>query len=443
MLRDVALDGRVLLFALGVTAAATLAAGLAPALRAAKADPQDAMRGTGRGTSHDSARHRFLHGAVITQVALALALLMGSGLLVRSLSRLLATDPGFRPEGVLTAQVALPRLTYDTPEKVQGFYDALLDRLRATPGVQGAAVVAFLPFGGPIDSSPFSVVGREAPRDGEQPHANYNVVSDDYFRAMGVRLVRGRGFAPGDARGAPAVAVVDEELARRHFPGEDPIGKRIRQMDDLEIVGVVANVAPGALGETPHPTIYYPLRQRGTGGAGVVVRGTLPPPAAARLVRTAVADLDRQLPVHDLRVMQERVVESLGARRLAVAVLAGFAGVALALAVLGIYGVLSYSVSQRARELGIRTALGARTQDVVSLVLGRGARLTALGLGAGALLFLALGRALSALLYGVSPRDPVTFAGGIALLGAVALFASWLPARRAARVDPVTALRAE
>jgi len=214
-------------------------------------------------------------------------------------------------------------------------------------------------------------------------------------------------------------------------------------MGDLEIVGVVANVAPEALGEAPHPTIYYPLRQLGTGSAAIVLRASLPPAGAERLVRDAVRALDPQLPVHDVRVMRERVVESLGARRLAVAVLAGFAAIALALAVLGIYGVLSYGVTQRLRELGIRTALGAQARDVVGLVLARGVRLTLAGLVAGTLLFLALGRGLSALLYGVGPRDPVTIASGVALLGAVAIVASWLPARRAARVEPIHILRTE
>ena len=309
--------------------------------------------------------------------------------------------------------------------------------------MQGAAIAAFLPFAGGFDSSPFEVVGRDVPPGGETPHANYDVVSEDYFRTMGVRLVRGRAFQRSDVRGAPAVAVVDEELARKHFPGEDPIGKRIRQMGDLEIVGVVANVAPEALGEAPHPTIYYPLRQLGTGSAAIVLRASLPPAGAERLVRDAVRALDPQLPVHDVRVMRERVVESLGARRLAVAVLAGFAAIALALAVLGIYGVLSYGVTQRLRELGIRTALGAQARDVVGLVLARGVRLTLAGLVAGTLLFLALGRGLSALLYGVGPRDPVTIASGVALLGAVAIVASWLPARRAARVEPIHILRTE
>jgi putative ABC transport system permease protein len=446
-LHDVRLDPAVLAFALGVTAASALLFGVAPAARAARTDPQDALRASARGGSAGVERHRFLQGAVVVQMGLALTLLLASGLLVRSLSRLVATDPGFRAEQVLTAQVALPSRVYP-PAAVTPFVDRLLERLRAVPGVQSAGVAASAPFvgSGTASSSPFEIVGRAPDASGEKPHANFNMVSDDYFRTMGMRLVAGRAFAATDAKGAPPVVVVDEQLATQFFPGERAIGKHLRQLGgvgdgDLTIVGVVANVTPKDLGQERHATIYYGYRQTMTGAFSVALRSTLPPASLAGAVRAAVAEQDRQVPVYDVRPMAERVDESLGARRLAVWVLGAFAALALALAVLGISGVLSYTVSQRAHELGIRAALGARTADIERMVVRQGAALTLAGLALGTLLFLAAGRLLGAALYGVGPRDPVTLAAAALLLGSVALLASWLPARRASRADPTRVLR--
>jgi predicted permease len=443
-LQTAQLDGPVLAGSLGATVLAALLFGVAPAVRALRVAPQGAMReGASRNASRGRAQHRALHAAVVAQVAIALTLVLGAGVVSRGLVRLVAVDPGFRAEQLVGAHVALARDAFPTPERMQGFYDGVLARLRATPGLADAAVVSFLPFGGEPDNSPFQVVGRAAPADGEQPHANYNIVSPGFFRTMGVTLVRGRDFAPADRIGAPAVAIVDEQLARQYFPGEDPIGRRISQMGDLEIVGVVRSVKQAALGAPDKATIYYPITQMASGTAALVVRSTLPDAAVERLLRAAVAEEARTVPVYDVKSLPARVAESLGARRLAATVFGVFAALALTLAVLGIYGVLSYVVAQRTRELGIRAAIGAGRGRLAALVLGSGARLTAAGLAIGAVAFLALGRTLEALVYGVGPRDPVTLVGGVALLGAAALVACWIPARRAARVAPAVALQAE
>lgn len=442
-LGDVRVDPAVLAGALGVTVAAALAFGLAPALRAMWADPQDALHGAGRGASAGSDRHRFLRGAVATQVALALTLTLCAGLLGRSLARLAAADPGFRPEQVLTAEFVLPFATYGTGGPREAALARVLERMQGAPGVTAAALSAFLPFAGGTDSRPFTVVGRAPAPGGVPPHAAYNVVSEDYFRTLGIALQRGRTFTRNDDAHAAPVVIVDEQLAREFFPGENPVGRHIKQMDDAEIIGVVASVARSDLGEQRKALIYTPLQQSTVVGAVLAVRSTLPPAALAGLVRRAVAEVDPQVPVYGLRTMVDRVDESVGGRRLAAWALGGFAGAALVLAALGLYGVLSYVVAQRARELGVRAALGAAPGDLTRMVVGGGARLAAAGAVAGGLLYLVAQRGLASLLYGVGAADPATLVGGVGTLGVIVLAACWLPARRAARVDPAVALRAE
>jgi putative ABC transport system permease protein len=344
---------------------------------------------------------------------------------------------------VVTAQYGLPRLAYPEPVARLAAHERVIERVRATPGVTAVGLSMALPFGEGLDSSPFAILGRAPAAGGAQPHAEYNIVSEDWFRAMGIVLRRGRSFTSADALGAPPVVLVDEQLAREFFPGEDPVGRRIRQNGEAEIVGVVASVARAQLGEKRKALIYYPLRQSPIGAVAVAVRGALPPSGAGRVLRAAVAEVDRQVPVYDVRAMQERVDDSVGARRLATATFGAFAAVALVLAALGVYGVLSYVTAQRTRELGVRAAFGARGADLERMVLAGGARLAAAGVAGGALLFLALRRGLSALLYGVGPTDPVALGAGVTALAAVVLLASWLPARRAARADPAQALRAE
>ncbi|GJG88981.1 hypothetical protein tb265_41620 [Gemmatimonadetes bacterium T265] len=444
-LGDVRVDPAVLAGALAASAAAALAFGLAPALRAMRADPQDALRASARGASAGADRHRFLRAAVATQVALALTLTLGAGLLGRSFARLAAVDPGFRPDRVLTAEFVLPFATYPGGGRREGALARVLERVQGAPEVDAAALSTFLPFADGTDSSPFTIAGRPPTAEGAQPHADYNLVSEDYFRTMGIALKRGRTLTRGDDANAPPVVVIDEQLARAYFPGEDPVGRHLNQPGDAEIVGVVASVARADLGERRTALIYTPLRRSAgaVGRAVLTVRSTLPPAALAGLVRRAVADVDRQVPVYGVRTMADRVDESVGARRLAAWALGGFAGAALVLAALGLSGVLSYVVAQRTRELGVRAALGAGRGDLERMVVGGGARLAGAGALAGVVLFLAVRRGLAALLYGVGPADPVALGGGLGVLAAAVLLASWVPARRAARVDPAVALRAE
>ncbi len=447
-LGDAHVDPRVLAGALAVAAGAALAFGLAPALRAVRADPQDALRGASRSASAGADRQRFLQGAVVTQVALALTLVLvlGAGLLTRSFARLAAADPGFRAEQVYTAHFGLPSDAYPTPAQKMAAFGRVLDRVASAPGVTAAALGAYLPMADQYSSTPFSIVGSAPDPGGRKPHAEFTFVTENYFRALGIPLRRGRAFTRADDSAARPVVIVDEQLAREFFPGQDPVGRLLKQLGDadVEIVGVVGTATRAHVGEARKALVYYPLHQKPWASTvAVVVRGALPPAAADRLVRTAVAEVDRQVPVYDARPMQDRVDESIGGRRLATLALGAFAGAALLLAALGVYGVLSYAVAQRARELGVRSALGAGRGDLERMVVGGGARLAAVGAVAGLLLFLLARRGLAALLYGVGPADPVALGVGTGVLAAAVLLASWIPARRAARVDPAAALRAE
>ncbi len=447
-LRDLRLDAVVLLATLAVTVVAALLSGTIPALRGARVDLRGMLQEGMRGGTAGRERHRVLHGAVVGQVALSLVLLLASGVMLRSMARLLAVDPGFRPARVTTATITLPFARYAKSDAAIRFYSDLTERLRATPGVEAVGLTTWLPLrDGGGSSSPFRVIGRDTTGQGEPPHANLVAVDADYFRTMGIPLLRGRTFqAQDDVRPAADGAmsfIIDEQLARQYFPNEDPIGKRINQGPDGVIVGVVGSVRQEGLGTAHKASVYYNYRQGWWSNFTVVARTTLADDAAARALRAAVRAIDPQVPTYDVSTMPDVVSRSLGTRRFGVVVLGGFAIVAVLLAVTGVYGVLSYVVAQRVRELGIRAALGAGHRQVAGLVLGHGARLVGLGLLVGAAGYLALGRALESLVYGVGPRDPATLLAGAALLGVAALFAGWLPARRAARIDPAIALRAD
>ena len=445
-LRSLRLDPGVLALTAGVTVLAGVLFGVVPARHASRVRAQEALKdGGGRGASLGARRHRFLQGAVIVQVALTVVLLLGSGVMVRSLSRLLATDPGFRAAGVLTMQIAPPPTRYKYAER-PALYERVAERVRALPGIEAAALTSTVPFSDMIlDSSPFTVPGAPPLPDGQQRHANAVAVTPEYFRALGVPLLRGRPFTDADRAGAPPVVIVDERLATHYFGAENPVGRTIDHFGQgLTIVAVVRSLTQSELGAAHKATVYYPYAQMPFPWAGIVVRSALPAATAGAMVRAAVRDVDPALPVHDVQTLPARIERSLGARRLAVAVLGAFAGLALLLALLGTYGVLSYSTSQRTRELGIRIALGAQPRAVVAGVLRSGLTLTGVGLVVGVAAYVGVGgRVLAALLYGVSPRDPATLTAGVALLSVAAALACWIPARRAARVDPAVTLRAE
>lgn len=442
-LQDLHLDPSVLGFAAAVTVLSALVFGMAPALRAARADLHGMLREASRGSSAGPGRNRLLRMSVAAQVALSLMLLLGAGLLIRSLARLLGTDPGFRAAQVITFQVTLPAGTLQQSGYAT-FFARLSARLGAIPGVEAAGAVNDLPFAPGRNSSPFRIIGKPVAEGEPQRHADMRMVEGDYFKAIGIPVTRGRAFSAQDREGTQRVAVIDESLAREYFGSEDPIGRSVNQGPDALIVGVVGAIKHGDLGEPDKPTIYYPYGQAPwTTGLYLTLRTAREPGAIMAQARAVVAELDRNLPVHDIRLMQERVDDSLGARRLAMLVLTGFAALALLLAVLGVYGVLSYSTSRRTHEVGIRLALGAVPGDVVRMVLGSGLLLAGAGLVLGLAGFLLLGRLLSSLLYGVTPYDPVTIAVGAGLVALSAAAAAWVPARRAARVDPLTALREE
>jgi putative ABC transport system permease protein len=440
----IAVDGRSLAFALALAAATGVGFGLAPAFQATRVDLQETLRQTGRGTSAGRARQRLRGALVVGQVAIALVLLAGAGLLMRSFVRLQGVDPGFNPRDAVMTGVFLPRALYAGPARYAAFAQQSLDRIAAVPGVEAVAVAGNIPFTDPAPRS-FSIEGRP-PATG-LPVAHHSIVSPDYFRAMGIPLRRGRAFDARDSGDAPRVAIINEAVARRFFPDDDPLGKRLRLggSAEREIVGVAGDVKPGKLDAAVTLQTYEPYAQNPQFDFTYVVRGSRAAidGGLSTAIRGAIAGLDPELPVYEPRPLTALVGDSIARQRFAMTLFAIFSAVALVLAALGLYGVVSYTVVQRTQEIGIRVALGARTADVLGLVLRQGGRLVGLGLAVGLAGALLLTRLLEKLLFGVSAHDPLTFAAIAGLLSLAAALACLLPARRAARVDPMTALRAE
>jgi putative ABC transport system permease protein len=385
---------------------------------------------------------------VVAQMSLALVLLAGAGLLIRSIARLASVDPGFDPANVLTMTLDLPAATYTEGGQRSRFYEQLLERVRSFPGVQSASAISFLPLTGPGAATSYNVVGRAMPLPGQTPTADIRIVEPEYFSTMRVPLKRGRVFTAADRDSAPPVVVVTETLAREMFPNDEAIGRRLTvswtdPAAQPEIVGVVGDVRYHGLDGTVRPMIYYPMAQSPTGSMSLVIRDRGTHAALATAVHGAVRELDRELPVTDVATMDTRLSRSMSDRRYPMLLLATFAGLALTLAAIGIYGVISYAVNQRTREIGVRIALGARPRDVLRHVIGGGLTLTAVGIALGGAGGALAARVLGKLLYEVPPSDPVTFLAVAALLAGVALVACVLPARRAVRVDPAISLKAE
>ncbi|HEX2189455.1 MAG TPA: ABC transporter permease [Longimicrobiaceae bacterium] len=445
---QIALDWRVLVYTLAVTAASGLLFGLVPAAWTSRAPLGQGLRAGGRATGLGRNARRVTGALVVAEVAVALLLVVGAGLLLRSFRELREVEPGFESRGVLAVTLVLPAAEYDTDEKVAAFYGELVRRAGALPGVVDAGAVRKLPLTDPSWSSDFSVAGRGPDEYGVD--VLHREVTPGYFRTLRVPLLRGRGFTPADRAGAPMAVVVNEALARRYFPGEDPVGQRIafdRVPDESSvwrtIVGVVGSERQDGLADEPRPEIFAPVAQDPTRGMVLVLRAHGDPMTLAPAVRRTVAGLDPDLVPYEVQTLDGVRADSIARQRFLMALLAAFAGVALVLALVGVYGVLAQAVRQRAQEMGIRLALGARPRDVLWLVVRHGLALVAAGIGVGLGAALVATRAVESLLYGVRPTDPPTFAAVAGLLALAGLAAGVVPALRASRTEPATVLRAE
>jgi putative ABC transport system permease protein len=383
---------------------------------------------------------------VVSQVALTVMLLTGAGLLIKSFVRLQQTPLGFQPEHLLTARIALPRSAYATSQQRLSLADRLLEEVRRQPGMREAALTSFLPFATGNNSFGVLMNGQEEVKPG-MPGANFRAISPDYFRVMSIPLLKGREFSDADHERAPMVTVINETMAKRYWPNANPIGQRIKETSNerawREIVGIVGSMRHRARGEEPRPEMFVPYSQVPAPNLNVAVRTQVEPASFAATLRRAVTAIDANLPLFEVRTMEERLFESVAQPRFRTTLLGVFAALALVMAVVGLYAVMAVSVAQRTHELGIRVALGAQRRDVIGLVLRQGVKLVGIGVVIGLAGAWALTRVLTTLLYEVKPTDPLTFAAVPVLLIAVAILACWLPARQAASVDPLTALRYE
>jgi putative ABC transport system permease protein len=454
----VGLDGTVLAFVAVVSMVTGVAFGLAPALQAARRDVGEALKEGARGSTEGGRRSRLRRLLVASEFALALVLSAAAGLMIRSFVRLLAIDPGFDPRGVLTMVVSVTGSQEAQPQRRAAFYQELLRQVRAVPGVRSASAINHLPLAGDIWGFPFQIEGRPLPGPGESLTAAYRVVLPGYFDAMGIPVLKGRDVADTDRLGVPGVVVVNEWLARRHWPGEDPIGKRIaiedprRESSWLTVIGVVKNAVRSDWAAAPEDEIFLPYLQSPRylerpatfySYMTLVVRTDGDAAGLAPAIRGVVASMSRGVPVSQVQTMEDVVAQSTASPRFYLLVLGAFAAVAVLLAAVGIHGVMSYAVSRRTNEIGVRMALGATPAAVLRLVVGQGLALALAGAVAGVVGALGLTRLMSGLLYGVQASDPATFVAASVFLGAVALAASYFPARQASRIDPLTALRRE
>jgi putative ABC transport system permease protein len=452
-MQEMGLDTRVLLFTLGVSVLTGVIFGLVPALQTTRADLHETLKEGGRQGA--SLSRGWLRSAfVVVETALALMLLVGAGLLLRSFWHLQQVSPGFDPQNLLTMNLSLPDYRYREPQQRAAFYQQALEQIRALPGVVSAGATSILPLSGSNSSGSFRIEGRQVAQNESLPHGDRWAVTAGYFETMKIPLLRGRFFDQRDVAGTPAVAVpgvaiIDEDLAKKYWPNEDPVGKRISfegPPDNRiwrEVVGIVGHVKHRSLEGESRVQYYIPHPQRAQAGMNLAIRTAGKPTDLTGAVRGVIAGLDRDLPVFRVNTMEQYVADSMTLRRFTMTLLGIFALLALLLASVGLYGVLSYSVTQRSHEIGIRMALGARAGDVLKLVVRQGMVLAASGIGIGLLGAFALTRVMKTLLFGVGAADPLTYLVIAGLLAGIALLACWLPARRATRVDPMIALRYE
>jgi putative ABC transport system permease protein len=447
-LDNVHLDARALCFTFGLSLLTGVIFGLAPALQTSQIDIGETLK-EGSRSSGGLRMQRVRSAFIVAEVALALVLLIGAGLLIRSFWHLRQISPGFKPEHLLTLQLGLPRNKYPEGDPVVTFYQQLQERLAAIPGVESSSATSAVMLPKLPNSGSFSIKNRPSDPRERLVELPFDSILPNYFQTMGIQLLRGRAFTAQDAGGAPAVAIVNETFAKHYFPNDDPIEKQFAFGDAnvkpnwIRIVGVVRDTKRQGLDAPIRIESWMPHAQMPSDSMHVVVRTAGDPQALIGAVREAVWSLDRDLPILQIQTMEQILAEAVAQRRLNMFLLGLFAAVALILAAIGIYGVMSYVVTQRTHEIGIRMALGAQIGDVIRLVVGQGMRLALLGVGIGLIATLALTRLMATLLFSVSATDPLTFIAIAVLLLAVALLACWIPARRAAKVDPVIALRFE
>ena len=449
-LREIGIDWRVLAFTAGASMLTGLLFGLAPALQLSKTDVQEALKESSRGAGGSTRRTRLRHALIVAEVALSVVLLAGAGLLFRSFLRLQAVNAGFTPQQVLTAKLSPAGPGFQNDPDYINFYDQVLARVRGIPGVQSTGLISTLPLSnGP--TTHFRVEGRPILTIDNWSMSNFRGVTPDYFRAMSIPVLQGRAFTDEDTGNGTSRVIVNQALAAHDFPGENPVGKRItfgnRDANNepvwFEITGVTANVRSIELREEAQPELYFANKQNPFVNMAIVVRSTVEPGSLAPALRQAVAEVNQSVPVSEVKTMEHIVSESVTQPRFNLFLLGLFSGIALLLSAAGIYGVTAYSVTQRTHELGIRFALGAQVRDVLKMVLGQGMAVIAVGLVIGLAAAFALLRLMKSLLFGISENDPLTFVAITLVLLLVALLACYIPARRAAKVDPLVALRYE
>jgi putative ABC transport system permease protein len=458
-LSEIKVDAVAFIFTLGVSLLTSLLFGMAPALGASKPDLNQVLKESGRGMT--GGRRRFRETLVVVELALAMVMLIGAGLLMNSFLKLQAVDPGFNPRNLLTMTTSVAGNSQYVGPAREAFYLQLTDRISSLPGVESASAINHLPLAGDTWGTPLTIEGRPLSQPGHGIQVTFRVIRPDYFQTMGIQLASGRDVTNRDSADAPGVVIVNETLARRHWPDEDPIGKRVT-LDDprdnsraprwLSIVGVAKDVKQESWVDAPSNEIYVPFQQsrgffdgtaRQFASMTIVVRTKIEPGSLALAAQETLRSLDRNLPVSNVVTMEQVVADALWQPRFNLQLIGLFAGLALVLAVIGLFGVMSYSVTQRTHEVGLRMALGARRLDVIKLVLSQGMKLTLLGVVLGLLASAALTRLMARLLFGIGASDPATFAVVALVLVVVALLACFVPARRATRVDPMVALRYE
>jgi putative ABC transport system permease protein len=443
--KEIGVDGRVVIWTFIISLVTGLLSGLAPALQTSKSNPHEVLKESDRGGAGGVRHHRLRSLLVVSEIALTMVLLTGAGLLVKSFLRLQEVNPGFKSNNVVTMRISLPGYKYSGDDQIRGYYKEVLGRLRNLPGVDAVAATTALPLTQVEAAMSFSVQDNPS-TPGSEPIANWRSISPEYFRVLGTPVLTGRAFTEYDGKDSPNVVIINESMARSALPGAAAVGKRLLIAGDAkpwEIVGVVGDIRHTALDQEPKPEMYVPFPQAMRPAFTLTIHTTVDPSSLIPAVRNEVQSVDKDQPLYNIKTLDELRSESIAKFRFNTYVLAIFSALALIMAAVGLYGVMAYSVSQRTRELGIRMALGAQPEDVRRLVVGQGMRLALIGIGLGLAASLAVTRVMSSLLYGVTTTDTVTFISVALTLAVISLLASYIPARKATRVNPIIALRYE